>query len=258
MVLHNEITSIIDRLCSPSKDKPCASIGSNTEGDIAKMPANDDVNDANGAINIVENDRLTSVTDANDVPIECIENMQTANLGPAEAPHFATDTEKYRQMIPFNTADPEKISQQESILELLISNGICDDETFKVFIAEPDLHKERASQILDGLYCVNTMMPNDYDNDTTIDWMGSTESMQFVATADNFTHLVDDSINATTQTNQIATMEAVAETEGGPPVSSEVIAMSDTTVPDKTLSKHPNGQRIHFWLKSNEHFLKRE
>lgn len=239
--MHNEITSIIDRLCSPSKDKPCASIGFDTESDIAKVSANDNVNDATEAINVAENDRLTSVTGANDVPIDCIENMQAENIGPAEAPHFAADIEKYRQMIPYNTADPEKISQQESILELLISNGICDDETFKVFIAEPDLHKERASQILDGLYCVNTMMPNDYDNDTTIEWMGSTESMQFVAATDNFTHLVDDSISATTETNQIATTEALAETQDVASASSEVPAMSDTTIPDKTLSKHPNG-----------------
>lgn len=69
--------------------------------------------------------------------------------------------EDYRCMIPYNTVDPQKISQQESILELLISNGICDDETFKIFIAEPDLHKERATEILDNLYCVNRLIPED-------------------------------------------------------------------------------------------------
>lgn len=70
----------------------------------------------------------------------------------------------YRQMIPYNTIDPSKISQQEAIIELLISNGICNDETFKVFIAEPDLHKERASAILDDLYCVSKCILDD-DND---------------------------------------------------------------------------------------------
>lgn len=70
----------------------------------------------------------------------------------------------YRQMIPYNTTDPSKISQQESILELLISNNICNDETFKIFIAEPDLHKDKASAILDDLYCVSKWLPDD-END---------------------------------------------------------------------------------------------
>lgn len=87
------------------------------------------------------------------------------------------DTEKYRQMIPYNTSEPEKINQQESILELLISNAICNDETFKIFIAEPDLHKEKASQILDSLYCVSTMISTEYENENTTEWVNSVESM---------------------------------------------------------------------------------
>lgn len=77
----------------------------------------------------------------------------------------------YRQMIPYNTTDPNRISQQESILELLISNNICNDETFKIFIAEPDLHKDKASAILDDLYCVSKLLPED-ENDvfSVCDW----------------------------------------------------------------------------------------
>lgn len=61
------------------------------------------------------------------------------------------DDEKYRNMLPYDTSDVSKINQQISILDLLISHGICNDETFKIFIAEPDLHKEKASKILDSL-----------------------------------------------------------------------------------------------------------
>lgn len=77
----------------------------------------------------------------------------------------------YRQMIPYNTTDPNKISQQESILELLISNNICNDETFKIFIAEPDLHKDKASAILDDLYCVSKLLPDDETDVVSVcDW----------------------------------------------------------------------------------------
>lgn len=116
-----------------------------------------------------------------DVQSDFIDQMQT-EVGNscnevANDMNFIDDIEKYRQMIPYGTSDPEKISQQESILELLISNGICGDETFKIFIAEPDLHKEKASQILDSLYCVSTMISNEYENDGTTEWLNSVESM---------------------------------------------------------------------------------
>lgn len=94
---------------------------------------------------------------------------------------FTNDVEKYRRMIPYNTDNPEKISQQESILELLISNGICDDETFKIFIAEPDLHKDKASQIVDSLYCVDTMISIEYENEVATEWVNSVESMATTA-----------------------------------------------------------------------------
>lgn len=81
----------------------------------------------------------------------------------------------YRQMIPYNTTDPAKISQQESILELLISNNICNDETFKIFIAEPDLHKDKASAILDDLYCVSKLLPDEENDGISIcEWQPAT------------------------------------------------------------------------------------
>lgn len=61
---------------------------------------------------------------------------------------------KYRQQLPYQTSDPETMQQQELLLEFLISNNICTDENFKIFIADPDNHKEEATRIVDKLYMV--------------------------------------------------------------------------------------------------------
>lgn len=160
VILHNEITSIIDRLTSPRKVKHSIDADSDSE-EIVEKPI----------------EEVTEAFEPNHSASDFIEKMQTENTTTMDTIAFEVNVEQYRQMIPYNTTDPEKISQQESILELLISNGICDAETFKIFIAEPDLHKERASQILDSLYCVNTMMPVEYENDGTIEWINSVETV---------------------------------------------------------------------------------
>lgn len=136
-MLHNEITNIIDRLDSHDDNGKVATTESQTEVDLSNTISGN----------------TEDVTSMNDVVV------------------LAADVNTYRQMIPYNTTDPERISQQESILELLINNEICNDETFKIFISEPDLHKERASQILDSLYCVsdNTVMENELSNAMTTD-----------------------------------------------------------------------------------------
>lgn len=81
----------------------------------------------------------------------------------------ATDEhDKYRRMLPYNTNDPEIQQRQESIIELLISQNICNDENFKIFIAEPDLHKDKASRILDQIYVLDVPSTDEYchvDND---------------------------------------------------------------------------------------------
>lgn len=182
--LHNEISSIIDRLSSPSKNKH-----SNID---QQLPKNVTVNNSQNA-NIDTNFNTdTQATNTNEqIPIienqqDFIEEMQTDTNTITVETITSFDVDKYRQMIPYNTTDPEKINQQESILELLISNGICDDETFRIFIAEPDLHKEKASQILDSLYCVNTMMPVEYENDAgAIEWIDMAESMPIAQISDS-------------------------------------------------------------------------
>lgn len=62
--------------------------------------------------------------------------------------------EKYRQQIPYQTDDPAIIEQQALLLEFLISNNICTDRNFEIFIADPDNHKEEATSIVDNLYMV--------------------------------------------------------------------------------------------------------
>lgn len=170
--MHNEITSIIDRLTSPSKEKASTHSDSDCENEAENTVT---------VSGIPEKSSQEIVSESPNMQPDFIQTMQTELNDRIENTLFITDVEKYRRIIPYNTNDPEKISQQESILELLISNGICDDETFKIFIAEPDLHKEKASQILDSLYCVNTMMPNEYDNEAgAIEWVNSVESVSIV------------------------------------------------------------------------------
>lgn len=226
--LHNEISSIIDRLSSPSKNKQNDDIGSDSSSDkhcdvtntvvvssnqssestFAKntdaTPAT--IADPNVAITIDSNtDGEVTKTNAVATVIgsqnDFIEEMQTEDTFAVDAMAYV-DIDKFRQMIPYNTTDPEKISQQESILELLISNGICNDETFQIFIAEPDSHKEKASRILDSLYCVDTMMPDEYENDGAIEWVYSVESMPIAQTPDPVV-AIEPNPNAPSESNLI-------------------------------------------------------
>ncbi|XP_059607616.1 N-acetyltransferase eco [Phlebotomus argentipes] len=62
----------------------------------------------------------------------------------------------FRKRLPYRTTDQEMIERQESILDLLISKGICTEETFKIFISEPEAHKEAAAKILDEMFVLTT------------------------------------------------------------------------------------------------------
>lgn len=206
-MLHNEITSIIDRLTSPSKGKP------NTDADSDCDHYSDDITKVTKS-NEIEQEALP---ESHNQQPDFIESMQTDMVSSTvETMVFATDVEKYRQMIPYNTTDPDRISQQESILELLISNGICDDETFKIFIAEPDLHKEKASQILDSLYCVDTMMPIEYENDSgPTEWLNSVESIPPMPGS--------DSIAIPALTNSSDSIETNLASPPNPPLNTNTI-----------------------------------
>lgn len=64
------------------------------------------------------------------------------------------DYSMFRNRLPYNTTDPELIEQQNLLLDFLINNNICTEENFKIFIADPDNHKEEASLIVDQVIVV--------------------------------------------------------------------------------------------------------
>lgn len=255
--LHNEISSIIDRLSSPSKNRRNNDINPHSSTDKHSEVTNSDVCDSgkNSTSPFAKSTDAAAVTiDVPNVTIntnpstdaevtvaenqnDFIEEMQTEDTFALETMAYV-DVEKFRQMIPYNTTDAEKISQQESILELLISNGICNDETFQIFIAEPDSHKEKASQILDSLYCVNTMMPDEYENDGAIEWVNSVESMPIAQTPDPVVAIETNS-NGASESNLI---------ESNAPASTSSMGVGVTAT---TTQSHGEGKNVacqHFSL----------
>ncbi|GAB0090025.1 N-acetyltransferase eco [Sergentomyia squamirostris] len=62
----------------------------------------------------------------------------------------------FRKRIPYKATDPVLIERQKTILELLITNKMCNEKTFRIFISEPESHKEEASKILDEMVCVTS------------------------------------------------------------------------------------------------------
>lgn len=65
-----------------------------------------------------------------------------------------TDFAVFRNQIPYNTTNPELIEQQHLLLDFLINNNICTKENFKIFIADPNNHKEAAAYIVDHMIVV--------------------------------------------------------------------------------------------------------
>lgn len=58
------------------------------------------------------------------------------------------DANDFRSRIPFNTTDPQLIEQQGTLLEFLISNGICTNVNFDIFIADYENRKLEAEAIM--------------------------------------------------------------------------------------------------------------
>lgn len=69
------------------------------------------------------------------------------------------EMDMFRARIPYNTTDPREIERQSDVLELLISHDICSEETFTIFIAEPEQHPEEMARILDDLVVVTESAP---------------------------------------------------------------------------------------------------
>lgn len=63
--------------------------------------------------------------------------------------------DKYRKLIPYNTTDPNEIQRQETVLGILMENGICHDQNFKIFISEYEQNKDEAELILNNLFDIS-------------------------------------------------------------------------------------------------------
>ncbi|XP_013115922.2 N-acetyltransferase eco [Stomoxys calcitrans] len=72
------------------------------------------------------------------------------------------DYSEFIKRLPYNTNDPEIIERQQLLLDFLITNNICTEDNFTIFIADPDNHKEEAERIIDDLVMVVTGQQQDF------------------------------------------------------------------------------------------------
>lgn len=123
------ISSIIQRLsCSP---EPSSS--NNKEN----------VNDTSNEIILHDNNmKTTTSADTIETTIDMIELLDNE------------DFSEFRNRIPYNTNDPEIMERQHLLLDFLISHNICNEENFKIFIADPENHTEKAAEIIDSITLV--------------------------------------------------------------------------------------------------------
>uniref|UniRef100_A0A1A9WS80 N-acetyltransferase domain-containing protein n=1 Tax=Glossina brevipalpis TaxID=37001 RepID=A0A1A9WS80_9MUSC len=97
-------------------------------------------------------------TDVNSVPIIEDYDQQIALIHQNDSNEVyklqSYDFAEFRNRLPFNTNDPEIIERQHLLLDFLITNNICNEENFLIFIADPDNHKEEAERIVDELVTI--------------------------------------------------------------------------------------------------------
>lgn len=120
----------------------------------------------------------------------------------------------FRAMLPYNTTDPNVHRTQEYLLEMLISHGICTDETFKIFISEKELHITEASKILNELYVVDenatTWTPEDdeiFDSVAIPNENGMQISLNIVD--DNATDMIDVPMSPASQISDMTSVLAL-------------------------------------------------
>uniref|UniRef100_A0A1A9Z3L4 N-acetyltransferase domain-containing protein n=1 Tax=Glossina pallidipes TaxID=7398 RepID=A0A1A9Z3L4_GLOPL len=103
-------------------------------------------------------ENANAIADVNVVPIIEDYDQQIALIhqdDSNEAYKLQTyDFAEFRNRLPFNTTDPEIIERQHLLLDFLITNNICNEENFIIFIADPDNHKEEAERIVDELVMI--------------------------------------------------------------------------------------------------------
>lgn len=64
---------------------------------------------------------------------------------------LVNEQEYFRQRLPYNTNDPEVEGQQHRMLDFLIENNICTEETFDIFIANYNQRRKEADEIMQTL-----------------------------------------------------------------------------------------------------------
>ncbi|KAH8363198.1 hypothetical protein KR084_006790 [Drosophila pseudotakahashii] len=105
---------------------------------------------------IVESKPVSQITamKAEDIPMETEFLADIIEYAPETTDAIIDPFAEFRQRLPYQTDDPEVVEQQQILLDFLISNNICTEENFEIFIASPDNHKEEANRIVDELYMV--------------------------------------------------------------------------------------------------------
>jgi len=105
---------------------------------------------------IIESKPLTGITpmEPEDTPMDTEPLPDIIEYAPEETVAEIDPFAEFRNRLPYQTNDPEIVEQQQILLEFLISNNICTEQNFEIFIANPDNYKEEANRIVDELYMV--------------------------------------------------------------------------------------------------------
>lgn len=71
----------------------------------------------------------------------------------------------FSEQLPYNTTNPETQQRQRTLLTMLDTHDICNERTFRIFIAEPLQHEADAAQILDQLFQLNVVQTTEEMDD---------------------------------------------------------------------------------------------
>lgn len=88
----------------------------------------------------------------------------TAALQPDDPITSLANYNRFARLLPYKTDDPETQQRQETLLNLLYTNNICNEHTFRIFIMAPEQHEADATHILDQMFqldVVSTSQMND-------------------------------------------------------------------------------------------------
>lgn len=106
------------------------------------------------------NENNNALYDEIDQQLALMNEEESSNLMDDIVLQDNQDFAEFRKRLPYNTTDPEIIERQHLLLDFLITNNICTEENFNIFIADPDNHKAEAERIIDELVIVVTDQQN--------------------------------------------------------------------------------------------------